>query len=90
MKIDDISDKVDYYDEVVNNLILGRVLLNPRSALNQFQDATCDLANELEYLNGKTARANAGVGLALIIPRQTLSVAFIAKGLCAWASEFVH
>lgn len=38
------------------------------------------MADELEYLNGKTARANAGAGVAVSIPGQTLSVAFIAKG----------
>lgn len=79
-EIDDISDKVDYYDEVVDNLTLGQILLNPRGVLNQFQGAARDLADELEYLNGKTARANAGAGLAVSIPGQTLSVAFIAKG----------
>nr|EGQ6792102.1 conjugal transfer protein TraF [Salmonella enterica] len=79
-EIDDISDKVDYYDEVVDNLTLGQILLNPRDVLNQFQGAARDLADELEYLNGKTARANAGAGLAVSIPGQTLSVAFIAKG----------
>ncbi|SUH40458.1 conjugative transfer protein [Salmonella enterica subsp. enterica] len=61
-EIDDISDKVDYYDEVVDNLTLGQILLNPRGVLNQFQGAALDLADELEYLNGKTARANAGAG----------------------------
>ncbi|VEA43597.1 conjugative transfer protein [Salmonella enterica subsp. enterica] len=79
-EIDDISDKVDYYDEVVDNLTLGQILLNPRGVLSQFQGAARDLADELEYLNGKTARANAGAGLAVSIPGQTLSVAFIAKG----------
>ncbi|EAO9319533.1 TPA: conjugal transfer protein TraF [Salmonella enterica subsp. enterica serovar Horsham] len=79
-EIDDISDKVDYYDEVVDNLTLGQILFNPRGVLNQFQGAARDLADELEYLNGKTARANAGAGLAVSIPGQTLSVAFIAKG----------
>ncbi len=38
-EIDDISDKVDYYDEVVDNLTLGQILLNPRGVLNQFQGA---------------------------------------------------
>lgn len=65
---------------MVDNLTLGQILLNPRGVLNQFQGAARDLADELEYLNGKTARANAGAGLAVSIPGQTLSVAFIAKG----------
>lgn len=79
-EINDISDKINYYDHVVDSLTPGQILLNPRGVLNQFQGAARDLADELEYLNGKTARANAGAGVAVSIPGQTLSVAFIAKG----------
>lgn len=79
-EIDEISDKIDYYDEVVDNLTPQEVLLNPRGVLNQFQGAARDLADELEYLKGKTARANAGAGLAVSIPNETLSLAFVAKG----------
>ncbi len=79
-EINDISDKINYYDHVVDSLTPGQILLHPRGVLNQFQGAARDLADELEYLNGKTARANAGAGVAVSIPGQTLSVAFIAKG----------
>lgn len=79
-EINDISDKINYYDHVVDSLTPGQILLRPRGVLNQFQGAARDLADELEYLNGKTARANAGAGVAVSIPGQTLSVAFIAKG----------
>lgn len=79
-EIDEISDKIDYYDEVVDNLTPQEVLLNPRGVLNQFQGAARDLADELEYLKGKTARASAGAGLAVSIPNETLSLAFVAKG----------
>lgn len=43
-EIDEISDKIDYYDEVVDNLTPQEVLLNPRGVLNQFQGAARDLA----------------------------------------------
>ncbi|ECC8733531.1 conjugal transfer protein [Salmonella bongori] len=79
-EINDISDKINYYDHVVDSLTPGQILLHPRGVLNQFQGAARDLADELEYLNGKTARANAGAGVAVSIPGQTLFVAFIAKG----------
>lgn len=79
-EINDISDKINYYDHVVDSLTPGQILLRPRGVLNQFQGAARDLDDELEYLNGKTARANAGAGVAVSIPGQTLSVAFIAKG----------
>ncbi|EHM2231745.1 conjugal transfer protein TraF [Salmonella bongori] len=79
-EINDISDKINYYDHVVDSLTPGQILLNPRGVLNQFQGTARDLADELEYLNGKTARANTGAGVAVSIPGQTLSVAFIAKG----------
>lgn len=79
-EIDEISDKIDYYDDVVDNLTPAEVLLNPRGVLNQFQGAARDLADELEYLKGKTAHANAGAGLAVSIPNEVLSVAFVAKG----------
>lgn len=79
-EINDISDKINYYDHVVDSLTPGQILLHPRGVLNQFQGTARDLADELEYLNGKTARANAGAGVAVSIPGQTLSVAFIAKG----------
>lgn len=79
-EINDISDKINYYDHVVDSLTPGQILLRPRGVLNQFQGAARDLADELEYLNGKTARANAGAGVAVSIPGQTLSAAFIAKG----------
>ncbi|WP_336222199.1 conjugal transfer protein TraF [Citrobacter amalonaticus] len=79
-EIDDISDKINYYDDVVDNLTPREVLLNPRGVLNQFQGAARDLADELEFIKGKTARASAGAGLAVSIPNDALSVAFVAKG----------
>ena len=79
-EIDNINDKVNYYDDVIDNLTVGDILANPLGSVRQFQGAAKDLADELDYLNGKTARATAGAGLAVSVPNDVLSVAFVAKG----------
>ncbi|MDR9892536.1 conjugal transfer protein TraF [Pseudenterobacter timonensis] len=79
-EIDYINDRIDHYDDVIDNLTLTDILLDPRGTLTQFQGAAGELADELEYLRGKTARASAGAGVAVAIPNQVLSVAFVAKG----------
>lgn len=79
-QIDDINDRVDYYDDVVNNLTVQDILLNPIGTLDQFQGAATELADKLDYLRGKTASANAAAGVSVAIPNDVLSVAFIAKG----------
>jgi len=79
-EIDHINDRVDYYDDVVDNLTLENILLDPRGTALQFQGAAGELADELDYLRGKTARASAGAGLTVAIPTQQLSMAFVAKG----------
>lgn len=78
-KIDDINDKVDYYDDVIDNLTFADFITNPTGTINQVRGAATDLADELEYLDGKTARANAGAGIAVSIPNDVLSFAFVAK-----------
>ena len=78
-EIDDISDKVDYYDDVIDNLTFAQFIANPQGTINQVRGAATDLADELEFLNGKTARANAGAGIAVSVPNDVLSFAFVAK-----------
>lgn len=78
-QIDDISDKVDNYEDVIDDLTLQDILLNPGGTLNQFQGAAGDLAGELESLRGKTAHAKAAAGIAVSIPNDVLSVAFVTK-----------
>lgn len=78
-EIDDISDKVDYYDNVIDNLTYAQFITNPTGTINQVRGAATDLADELEFLDGKTARANAGAGIAVSIPNDVLSFAFVAK-----------
>lgn len=79
-EIDDINDRIDYYDDVVDNLTVRDILLNPVGTLDQFQGAATELADKLDYLRGKTASANAAAGVTVAIPNDVLSVAFIAKG----------
>jgi len=85
-EIEDINDKIDYYGDVVDGLSLGDVLADPIGTVNQFQSAAGDLADSLEFLKGKRASANAGAGIAVSIPNDTLSVAFVTK---AQAHAFV-
>ena len=79
-EIDNINDKINHYKDVVDNLTPREIITNPLGSINQFQGAAKDLADELDYLKGKTARATAGAGLAVSIPNDVLSVAFMAKG----------
>jgi len=78
-EIDDISDKVDYYDNVIDNLTLAQFIADRPGVINQVRGAATDLADKLEFLDGKTARANAGAGIAVSIPNDVLSFAFVAK-----------
>ncbi|MBL5928273.1 conjugal transfer protein TraF [Enterobacter asburiae] len=79
-EIDTINDKINHYKDVVDDLTPRDIITNPLGSINQFQGAAKDLADELDYLKGKTARATAGAGLAVSIPNDVLSVAFMAKG----------
>ncbi len=79
-EIDNINDKINHYQDVIDGLTPGEIITNPLGSINQFQGAAKDLADELDYLNGKTARATAGAGIAVSIPNDVLSVAFMAKG----------
>ncbi|HEL9845389.1 TPA: conjugal transfer protein TraF, partial [Klebsiella pneumoniae] len=74
-EIDTINDKINHYKDVVDSLTPIEVITNPLGSINQFQGAAKDLADELDYLKGKTARATAGAGIAVSIPNDVLSVA---------------
>lgn len=78
-KIDDISDDVSKYRSTLDNINLFD-LLNPASpASRNVSAAAGDLANQLDSLKGKTASGKAGAGIAVSIPNDVLSVAFVAK-----------
>ncbi|HEY1844645.1 MAG TPA: conjugal transfer protein TraF [Buttiauxella sp.] len=78
-QIDEISDKVDNYKDVIGDLTLQDIIANPIGTLNQLQGAAGDLAGELEDLKGKTAHAKAAAGIAVSIPNDVLSLAFVTK-----------
>ncbi|MFJ3458713.1 conjugal transfer protein TraF [Scandinavium goeteborgense] len=78
-QIDDISDEIDHYKSVLDNLTPEGILLDPGGTLNQFQSAAGDLAGQLDDLRGKTARANAGAGIAVSVPTSAVSLAFVTK-----------
>lgn len=78
-QIDDISNDIDHYESVIDNLTPSGILQDPAGTLNQFQGAAGDLAGQLEDLRGKTARANAGAGIAVSVPTSAVSLAFVTK-----------
>lgn len=78
-RIDDISNDIDHYESVIDNLTPSGILQDPAGTLNQFQGAAGDLAGQLEDLRGKTARANAGAGIAVSVPTSAVSLAFVTK-----------
>ncbi|ELJ5854484.1 conjugal transfer protein TraF [Enterobacter kobei] len=78
-KIDDISDDVSQYRNTLENINLID-LFNPTSqASRDVSAAAGDLADQLDSLKGKTASGKAGAGIAVSIPNDVLSVAFVAK-----------
>ncbi|AIA25191.1 conjugal transfer protein TraF [Kosakonia sacchari] len=78
-EIDNINDKIDGYKDVVDNLTAAQIIANPIGTVNQFQSAAKDLADELVFLKGKTAQAKAAAGIAVSIPNDVLSLAFVTK-----------
>lgn len=55
------------------------MLLNPAAVVDEFQNAAGDLADELQFLKGKTAQAKASAGIAVSIPTDVVSMAFVTK-----------
>jgi len=74
-KVDDISDTVDRYRDVINNLTFSDYL----NGYPQLKAASGDVANQLRDLRGNKANATAGVALAVTVPNETLPFAFITK-----------
>ncbi|MBB1199236.1 conjugal transfer protein [Enterobacteriaceae bacterium 89] len=78
-QIDDISNQIDSYRNALDNITPMDIFRNPVGTLNQFQSAAGDLANQMEDLRGKTARGNAGAGIAVSVPTSAVSFAFVTK-----------
>lgn len=74
-KVDDISDTVDRYQDVIDNLTIFDYL----SGAPQLRAAAGDMAGHLRDLRDNEAHANAAVSLAVTIPNETLPFAFVTK-----------
>ncbi|HGG8851466.1 conjugal transfer protein TraF [Enterobacter roggenkampii] len=78
-KIDDISDDVSKYRSTLDNINFVDLFIPTSPASRNVSAAAGDLANQLDSLKGKTASGKAGAGIAVSIPNDVLSVAFVAK-----------
>lgn len=78
-KIDEISDEIRADQEMIDDLTVARIMADPQGTLSELQGAAGSLADQLEFLEGKTAHGNAGAGIAVSIPGSGLSLAFVAK-----------
>lgn len=80
---DNLEDEIDNFSNTLNNY---RNSIGFPPSLPRISAAAGDLANKLESLKGKTANARAAAGIAVSIPNDVLSVAFMTK---AWARASV-
>jgi len=78
-KIDEISDEITDDRQMIDDLTVAQIAADPQGTLSELQRAAGSLADQLEFLDGKTAHANAGGGIAVSIPGSGLSLAFVAK-----------
>lgn len=74
-RVDEITDTVDRYRDVINNITLPEII----NGAPQVKAAAGDMANQLRDLRGDKANGTAGVALAVSIPNETLPFAFITK-----------
>ncbi|MBK5014801.1 MULTISPECIES: conjugal transfer protein TraF [Pantoea] len=74
-KVDDITDTVDRYRDVIGNLTFADYL----RGYPELRAASGDVADKLSDLRGNKADGSAGVAVAVTIPNETLPFAFITK-----------
>lgn len=74
-KVDDISDTVNRYENVIDNLTFQDYL----RGYPELRAAAGDVASQLRDLRGNKAHANAAVALAVTLPDEQLPFAFITK-----------
>ena len=74
-RVDDITDSVDRYQDVIDNFTFADYL----NGYPQLKAAAGDVANQLSDLRGNKANGTAGVALAVTVPNETLPFAFITK-----------
>jgi hypothetical protein len=78
-QIDDISDDVDNYRNSLKNINIFDLFRPGSPGYKQVSSAAGDLADQLDSLKGKTANGKAAGGIAVSLPSDALSVAFMAK-----------
>ena len=74
-KVDDITDTVDRYRDVVGNLTAADFF----RVNSELRAASGDVANKLSDLRGNKADGSAGAAIAVTIPNETLPFGFITK-----------
>lgn len=74
-KVDDISDTVDRYQNVIDNLTFADYL----RGYPELKAASGDVANKLSDLRGNKADGSAGVSLAVTLPDENFPFAFVTK-----------
>ncbi|KGT92187.1 conjugal transfer protein TraF [Erwinia typographi] len=71
-KVDDLTDSVDRYRDIANNL-------SSFADYPKVQAAAGDLANRLRDIRGNQASGTAGAAFAVTVPNDTLPFAFVTK-----------
>lgn len=71
-KVDDLTDSVDRYRDIANNL-------SSFADYPKVQAAAGDLANQLRDIRGNQASGTAGAAFAVTVPNDTLPFAFVTK-----------
>lgn len=71
-KVDDLTDSVDRYRGIANNL-------SSFADYPKVQAAAGDLANQLRDIRGNQASGTAGAAFAVTVPNDTLPFAFVTK-----------
>lgn len=74
-KVDDITDTVDRYEDLLDNFTIRDYL----QGAPQLRAAADDMAGRLRDLRGNEAHGNAAVALAVTVPNEVLPFAFVTK-----------
>lgn len=74
-KVDDLTNAVDNYKDLANEITFPPSLTDIRRA----QGAAGDLAGRLREIKGQKAWANAGAAFAVTVPNEVLPFAFVTK-----------
>src|SRR5690554_448393 len=73
-QVDDIQDVIDRFNDLEGSFEASQ------AGLDSFQNTAADLRDKLTAFNQDTVRVNAGVGLAVAVPTNSLSVGVFTHG----------